>query len=168
MIIRLPYLSSSTLVYCLPCFNPRMVLICWISALPMICDWDASRTFSSLPRNGNTPNLSFPTTERPPSTSAFAESPSVKINVQCLLCPLTPARLASSSFGTLIRLIENLVYGCVGVGRVSCQRKDSVTYLSILVPSAFVICCDCLNSAHLITLSQIPLLRTIENHVSTL
>ena len=41
-----------------------------------------SRTFSILPFNGKTPNLSRPTTSIPLIANALAESPSVKINVQ--------------------------------------------------------------------------------------
>ena len=63
----------------------------------MIAACDASRTFRGLPFKGKTPYKSRPTTPRPDTAKAFAESPSVKIRVQSL--PLAPpAEFASSNF----------------------------------------------------------------------
>jgi len=62
------------------------------------CLCEASRTFNSLPFNGNTPYLSRPTTLRPAIAKALAESPSVTISVQSLEF-FVPALFASSSFG---------------------------------------------------------------------
>ena len=80
----------------------------WISSLAAHCFSLTSRTFSSFPylslshsshtRNGNTPKLSRPTTPRPPTASALAESPSVMISVVSMEC-LVPALFASSSLG---------------------------------------------------------------------
>lgn len=167
MIMRLPYLSSSTDVYFLLCFNPRMVFMCWISILFWIWVMFASRTLRSFPRSGNTPYLSLPTTDRPPSTSALAESPSVRINVQCLLCPFTPAKLASSSLGTLIRLMQH-----VSIIHLTSNGCFLHNHLWILEPSALAICSDCLNSAHLMIFSTMPLLTTdrtlaaLQSHVT--
>ena len=67
----------------------------------------ASRTLRSLPRSGKTPYRSRPTTERPDTASAFAESPSVRMRVQCSeLRP--PASLASSSLGMPVSLVAFL------------------------------------------------------------
>ena len=80
----------------------------WISSFSAHCFSLTSRTFSSLPyassfltsptRSGNTPKLSRPTTPRPPTASALAESPSVMISVVSPEC-FVPALFASSSFG---------------------------------------------------------------------
>ena len=70
-----------------------------ISALFLIDSCVASRTLSSLPRSGNTPYASRPTSLRPDTASALAESPSVRISVHSAL-RLPPAQLASSSLAT--------------------------------------------------------------------
>mmetsp|Transcript_2800 Transcript_2800/g.7255 ORF Transcript_2800/g.7255 Transcript_2800/m.7255 type:complete len:236 (-) Transcript_2800:562-1269(-) len=57
-----------------------------------------SRTFSSLPRSGNTPYRSRPTTASPATARALALSPSVRMSVQSQPF-LPPASFASSSFG---------------------------------------------------------------------
>lgn len=62
-----------------------------------------SLTFKSLPRKGNTPYLSRPTTDKPETANAFALSPSVNINTQCSDFAV-PASLASYNFGTSINL----------------------------------------------------------------
>mmetsp|Transcript_2795 Transcript_2795/g.7233 ORF Transcript_2795/g.7233 Transcript_2795/m.7233 type:complete len:254 (-) Transcript_2795:932-1693(-) len=79
--------------------RPTILMMFWISAFPIICFSVASRTLSTLPRSGKTPNLSLPTTLRPATASALAESPSVRISVHSREF-LPPASLASSSFGT--------------------------------------------------------------------
>lgn len=62
------------------------------------CLCEASRTFRSLPRSGNTPKWSLPTTLKPLTAKVLAESPSVRMRVHWLeLRP--PASLASSSLG---------------------------------------------------------------------
>ena len=58
-----------------------------------------SRTLSSLPRSGKTPKRSRPTTARPATASALAESPSVRMSVHSCARRALPARFASSSFG---------------------------------------------------------------------
>lgn len=63
----------------------------------MICAALASRTFNSFPRSGKTPYRSRPTISIPAIASDFAESPSVKMRVQCSAF-FVPASLASSSF----------------------------------------------------------------------
>mmetsp|Transcript_6709 Transcript_6709/g.16658 ORF Transcript_6709/g.16658 Transcript_6709/m.16658 type:complete len:228 (+) Transcript_6709:1668-2351(+) len=70
----------------------------------MIWSCVASRTLSNLPRRGNTPYLSRPTTERPLTASALAESPSVRIRVQSSEF-FPPASLASSSLGIPVRRV---------------------------------------------------------------
>ena len=89
-------------------FSPRMRTRFWISSFSAHCFSLTSRTFSSLPyrslpsltptRSGNTPKLSRPTTPRPPTASALAESPSVTISVASPEC-FVPALFASSSLG---------------------------------------------------------------------
>ena len=61
--------------------RPRMVMRLEISSFPNTVFMPTSRTFNSFPRNGNTPNRSRPTTDRPATASAFAESPSVRMSV---------------------------------------------------------------------------------------
>ena len=63
----------------------------------MIAAWLASRTLSGLPLSGKTPYKSRPTTPRPDTASALAESPSVRMSVQSLP-RAPPAAFASSSF----------------------------------------------------------------------
>lgn len=63
------------------------------------CFLVASRTFNSLPRNGNTPYRSRPTTPKPATASVLAESPSVRMSVQSSDF-VVPAQFASSSLGT--------------------------------------------------------------------
>ena len=70
-----------------------------ISVFFMIWSCVASRTLSNFPRKGNTPYASRPTSLRPDTASALAESPSVRISVHSLL-RLVPAQFASSSFVT--------------------------------------------------------------------
>jgi hypothetical protein len=71
------------------------------------CLCDASLTFNNLPRSGNTPYLSLPTTPRPDTANVLAESPSVRINVQSSEF-LVPASLASSNFGTPVNTSTKL------------------------------------------------------------
>lgn len=72
------------------------------------CLCEASRTFNSLPRSGNTPKWSLPTTLRPLTANVFAESPSVKMSVHCFEFR-PPASLASSSLG-IPRILLDLVF----------------------------------------------------------
>mmetsp|Transcript_126296 Transcript_126296/g.342856 ORF Transcript_126296/g.342856 Transcript_126296/m.342856 type:complete len:206 (-) Transcript_126296:947-1564(-) len=81
-----------------PKLRPRILTMDMISLFSATCFCDTSRTFSSFPRNGNTPYLSRPITPRPATARAFALSPSVRMRVQSLAC-FPPASLASSSFG---------------------------------------------------------------------
>ena len=80
------------------------------------CLCDASLTFNSLPRSGNTPYWSLPTTLKPLTASVLAESPSVRISVHCLEF-LPPASLASSSLGMprilLCLLFWHFLLSCV-------------------------------------------------------
>jgi len=71
------------------------------------CLCDASLTFNNLPRSGNTPYLSLPTTPRPDTANVLAESPSVRINVQSSEF-LVPASLASSNLGTPVNTSTKL------------------------------------------------------------
>ena len=71
------------------------------------CLCDASLTFNNLPRSGNTPYLSLPTTPRPDTANVLAESPSVRINVQSSEF-LVPASLASSNLGTPVNTSNKL------------------------------------------------------------
>ena len=75
--------------------------------LTVTCLCDASLTFNNLPRSGNTPYLSLPTTPRPDTANVLAESPSVRINVQSSEF-LVPASLASSNFGTPVNTSTKL------------------------------------------------------------
>ena len=68
----------------------------------------ASRTLRSLPRSGKTPKLSRPTTVRPATASALAESPSVRMRVQSLAY-LVPALFASESLGSPVSLNRDYV-----------------------------------------------------------
>ena len=61
--------------------------------------WLISFTLSILPRRGNTPHRSRPTTARPAIALAAAESPSVKISVHSGDLAV-PAHSASSSLGS--------------------------------------------------------------------
>ena len=56
-----------------------------------------SRTFSNLPRKGNTPQRSRPTSLRPEMAEVAAESPSVRMRVHSFDFAV-PAIMASSSF----------------------------------------------------------------------
>lgn len=97
-----PHLRDFESSYTFPCCSPRICFRLLISAFDMICWCVASLTFSSLPLKGKTPYRSRPTTERPEMASALAESPSVRMRVQC--CELrVPASLASSSLGMPVR-----------------------------------------------------------------
>mmetsp|Transcript_17264 Transcript_17264/g.49335 ORF Transcript_17264/g.49335 Transcript_17264/m.49335 type:complete len:265 (+) Transcript_17264:2086-2880(+) len=79
--------------------RPTILMMFWISSFAIICFNVASRTLSSLPRRGKTPYLSRPTTLRPATARALAESPSVRMSVHSAEL-LPPASLASSNFGT--------------------------------------------------------------------
>ncbi|ABT15186.1 hypothetical protein NY2A_b787R [Paramecium bursaria Chlorella virus NY2A] len=73
---------------------------------------DASRTFNSFPRRGNTPYLSRPTTDSPAIASVAAESPSVRMRVHILLL-FVPAHVASLSLGipvTRIFLVPSVFF----------------------------------------------------------
>ena len=101
------------------------------SSFFMIAACDASRTFKGLPLRGKTPYKSRPTTPRPLTAKAFAESPSVNMSVQSL--PLAPpALLASSSF-------------VIPVNRI------------FLLPPFLLSCSSCLNLVHARTRSTTPL-----------
>mmetsp|Transcript_92063 Transcript_92063/g.286519 ORF Transcript_92063/g.286519 Transcript_92063/m.286519 type:complete len:242 (-) Transcript_92063:372-1097(-) len=76
-----------------------ILMMFWISAFDIICFSDASRTLSIFPRKGNTPYLSRPTTLRPATARALAESPSVRMSVHSAEF-FPPASFASSSLGT--------------------------------------------------------------------
>ena len=55
--------------------------ICIVENIYSTCLCEASLTLSNLPRKGNTPYRSRPTTLRPLTANVLAESPSVKIRV---------------------------------------------------------------------------------------
>ena len=131
MIMMWPYRRLFTLSYAVPCRRPKICLMYVISALFMIWSCDASLTFKSFPRSGKTPYRSRPTTDKPLTASAFAESPSVKINVQCSEF-LPPASLASSSLGIPVRRV-------------------------FFAPSCFFSSLDCLNEAQERICSTTPL-----------
>lgn len=46
---EIPHRKGLTTQHTLPCCSPRICLMFWISALPVICAVPASLTFSSLP-----------------------------------------------------------------------------------------------------------------------
>ena len=72
----------------------------FISSFLDNCAYVAVRVFSNFPLSGKTPYVSLPTTDRPDTAVALAESPSVKIMVQ-LGESFVPALFASSSFGMI-------------------------------------------------------------------
>jgi len=86
-------------------------------SITVTCLCDASLTFSNLPRSGNTPYLSLPTTPRPETASVLAESPSVRISVQSNEF-LVPASFASSNFGTPVNTVSSSRYSIVNDFRV--------------------------------------------------
>mmetsp|Transcript_3117 Transcript_3117/g.7422 ORF Transcript_3117/g.7422 Transcript_3117/m.7422 type:complete len:262 (-) Transcript_3117:821-1606(-) len=96
-----PYRKLEVFVYCFLMSSPTIFIKFVSSALPVHWAKLASRTFSTLPRSGNTPYRSLPTTDNPATARDFAESPSVRIRVHSAEC-LPPASLASSSLGTPI------------------------------------------------------------------
>mmetsp|Transcript_43036 Transcript_43036/g.77214 ORF Transcript_43036/g.77214 Transcript_43036/m.77214 type:complete len:204 (-) Transcript_43036:1565-2176(-) len=98
MIMMEPYRNPRTSEYSVPA-SKAMILITWsISLFSSICFTVSSLTFRNFPRRGNTPKRSRPTTPRPATAKAFAESPSVRISVHSPPF-LVPASLASSSLG---------------------------------------------------------------------
>ena len=103
MIMTRPYRRSSgswgETGYFLSSTSPKIVMRFIISALLRTASRDTSRTFRTLPRSGNTPNASRPTTESPATATALAESPSVRMSVHCSRFPRCPAHVASSSLG---------------------------------------------------------------------
>ena len=74
-----------------------------ISSLSPILDAQVSRTLSSLPRRGNTPKRSRPTTLSPAMAVDLALSPSVRMRVHSALRRV-PASEASSSLGRPVTL----------------------------------------------------------------
>mmetsp|Transcript_7476 Transcript_7476/g.15551 ORF Transcript_7476/g.15551 Transcript_7476/m.15551 type:complete len:207 (-) Transcript_7476:1324-1944(-) len=114
MIMILPYrrdLISSSDVYSLEKSRPTMVHRFLTSALALRTFLLVSRTLSTFPLSGNTPNSSLPTTSRPATARALAESPSVSTRVH--LYPWSvPAQWASSSFGTLTPALRFTTSNC--------------------------------------------------------
>mmetsp|Transcript_25408 Transcript_25408/g.75641 ORF Transcript_25408/g.75641 Transcript_25408/m.75641 type:complete len:280 (+) Transcript_25408:2459-3298(+) len=110
MIMMEPYLSPfSSSSYSRLRSRPTILMMFWISVFDIICFSVASRTFRTLPRSGKTPYLSRPTTLRPATARALAESPSVRISVHSLES-LPPASFASSSFGTPVSRVTFPVF----------------------------------------------------------
>ena len=107
------------------------------------CLCDASLTFNNLPRSGNTPYLSLPTTPRPDTANVLAESPSVRINVQSSEF-LVPASLASSNFGTPVntstKLQHNNYLFMASVANTS-TLNETLTSISGRVQSQFYVTC---------------------------
>lgn len=96
---------------------------------------DNSFTFSGLPRKGNTPKLSRPTTANPHMANAFAESPSVKISVQW---DLVPAKFASSNFG-ITNLYPFFFLSCLDIFCPSLLLIEAIILSTIPVFSIYLI-----------------------------
>jgi len=90
----------------------------------------ASRTFSTFPRNGKTPYRSRPTTPSPAVARVLAESPSVRIRVQCIEF-FVPASLASSNFG-IPRSLERFAAEHFWFSCVCCLKRIQICIASTM------------------------------------
>mmetsp|Transcript_13089 Transcript_13089/g.34634 ORF Transcript_13089/g.34634 Transcript_13089/m.34634 type:complete len:219 (+) Transcript_13089:2074-2730(+) len=149
MIMMEPYLrpfSSSS--YSWLRSRPTILMMLWISVFDIICFSVASRTLSTLPRSGNTPNLSLPTTLRPATAKALAESPSVRISVHSLEF-LPPASFASSSFGTPVSRVTFPVFTFRAFPRLTCDLAIAAIRMRSTMPQEATSARNFSDSSHL-------------------